>query len=415
MGSSGLEEVLEEKNDDITEQSMTSQVVRQILDDHGVDTSRFGEGDAKTFEDFVEEVRSGTSRLMLDATEHKKIVRVVDVVLLRLCHKQATDEDDDSEPVERFLVECKTSRLPGIKRDPHETLWTAAQTTLKEIIDVGVNEVQLNFGYTEVFEEEADSLSYPGMRTVYRKEILEGVLTTEDPEVLRRIGLEGCEEFTAVTPSTGSGRVSSTSFTWLTETECEERGVQLQAPTDGEYLSKLVQAPVGYEEEALKDYLEAHHVDISAFGKNHAKTLGDLTSELIRGESVLMRQADGSIIRVVDVVLLQIRRPEFGLVLMQVAEEFTDGKRENNRMLPGGKRRPDEHPFLAAQRIARSQLNVDPNYLKFDMDACAVSEDSGDSLSYPGLRTLYRKRVLEGELDDAAVAEVDRPRSVSFR
>ena len=37
------------------------------------------------------QVQNGSARLMLDATTHKKLVRVVDVVLLRLYSSQAKD------------------------------------------------------------------------------------------------------------------------------------------------------------------------------------------------------------------------------------------------------------------------------------------------------------------------------------
>eukprot|EP00913_Durusdinium_trenchii_P016390 g15406.t1 len=78
---------------------------------------------------------------MLDATTHKKLVRVVDVVLLRLYSSQKKDrlliEVAEQYPDGRRSVltegpsRCAT-RLPGSKKLPHENSQETAIRIMKE-------------------------------------------------------------------------------------------------------------------------------------------------------------------------------------------------------------------------------------------------------------------------------------------
>ena len=60
------------------------------------------------------------------------------------------------------------------------------------------------------------------------------------------------------------------------------------APREGAEVSSLVVAPIGLRPKALGRYLKSNNVDPMAFGKNPKKTLRDLSTELIAGESSLM-------------------------------------------------------------------------------------------------------------------------------
>jgi len=360
----------------------------------------------------VEEVQSGKSMLMLDATEHKRLVRVVDIVLLRLSYEGL--QDVVSEAV--FLIERGRDfadgntrldfyRLPGTKKEPHESTREVAERILKSRLRMSDCKVVLNFEGTEVYEEEQESTSYPQICTVYRKEIVEGqIQECTDNAVLERIGVQSArDEQHRVQDDLGIVRY----FTWLTEAESDDRDVQLTAPTaDGEYVSCLVRAPVGLEEEALREYLEANKVDFSRFGESNAKTLEALANELISGECVLAKHSDGLIRRVVDVVLLRLIRADTREVLFLERKVFPDGGIQpqhraelNQHRLPGGKRRPDENQFLAVRRLIRQHLRLDPNDISFDKHDVMVVEEESDSISFPGLRTLYRKRILSGVIE----------------
>lgn len=57
---------------------------RKTLVEHQIDPNVFGVAKAKGLDQLAKEVETGASRLMLDAQQHKKLVRVVDVVVLKL-------------------------------------------------------------------------------------------------------------------------------------------------------------------------------------------------------------------------------------------------------------------------------------------------------------------------------------------
>lgn len=67
------------RNDEVDKHS-----VEKLLADHNIPLDKFGQGQAKPFNAFFQEIQSGESRLLIDATKYKHLVRVVDVVLLRI-------------------------------------------------------------------------------------------------------------------------------------------------------------------------------------------------------------------------------------------------------------------------------------------------------------------------------------------
>ncbi|CAE7462623.1 CIPK25 [Symbiodinium microadriaticum] len=185
--SEGQERTLEEVSREL---DRSPHIVGKMLQDYNIDIAKFGVGEAKTLEQLASEVQNGSVRLMLDATTHKKLVRVVDVVLLRLYSSSRKD---------RLLIEVgeqypdgrrrAASRLPGTKKFPHESSQETAFRVLQDLLGVTARAANFAFEDTEVYEEEMDSPSFPGVRTVYRKEIMEGHLKETDEATALRIGL----------------------------------------------------------------------------------------------------------------------------------------------------------------------------------------------------------------------------------
>jgi len=160
----------------------------------------------------------------------------------------------------------------------------------------------------------------------------------------------------------------------------------------------LVQAPIGLSEEALTTYLQGYKVDITEFGKGKAKTLEAFSNELTRGESSLCHNSDGSIMRVVDVVLLKLKNAENGKILVQSLQTYPDGAEVKLNRLPGTKRRPDENQFLTARTIVQRQLKINDNHVTCSAKDVQAVEEEKPSLAYPGLRTVYRKRIVQATL-----------------
>merc|ERR1711920_168690 len=102
--------------------------------------------------------------------EHRKLVRSVDVVVLRL---RSPPNADGSEG--RLLVETEecypdgrkreTLRLPATKKEPHENARQTAERIVEEMMKLNNKTVKLNLGHLERFEEQTESPSYPGLAT----------------------------------------------------------------------------------------------------------------------------------------------------------------------------------------------------------------------------------------------------------
>lgn len=366
-------------------------VVEKQLQDCGIDTKKFGVGEAKTLKQMAEEVQSGAAVLMLDATEHKKLVRVVDVILLRICAPGSTD---------KFLIETgekfadgrtrNIHRLPGTKKDPHENTKMTAERIVSAMELEGCT-VSLDFTNKEEFEDEDESPSYPGVCTVYRKEIVHGTLKC--PAGIDPARFESTYEW-----SKQDAHGVTKYFRWLEQSQCDEQGIVYKVPAEEIETSALVQAPIGLNVEDLTNYLTEYKVDIAKFGEGHAKSLEDFSAELLKGESSLCHSNDGSIIRVVDVVLLKLVNSENGKVLVQASQTHGDGSVVTLNRFPGTKRRPDENQFLTARTIVQRHLKINNNHVTCSAKDVQDVEEEKPSLAYPGLRTVYRKRIVKASL-----------------
>jgi len=187
----------------------------------------------------------------------------------------------------------------------------------------------------------------------------------------------------------------SRTYKWLTEAACKDREVLMRAPADGAEVSSLVHAPVAFSEADLQSFLEANHVDGSKLSVDEAKTLRNFSDELVRGEAQLTRKLDGTITRLVDVVILQISRKN-GDVLVALTPE--DSKAAGR--LPAVKRRPDENPFWAAKRVLSKELKICENLVKVDPSSVLFTEEETVSKKYLGLPTIYRRLIIPATIEE---------------
>jgi len=376
--------------------------IKRMLEEHNIDVSKFGVGDAKTLDQFAAEVHSGAARLMLDATKFKNMVRVVDTVLLRITHGTDAKKKTLIEVKEKYAdgrTRENLNRMPGTKKEPHENTKQVAERIIKDFLNMTDCNVEFDVTKKTSYEEEDTSPSYPGVTTVYRKEIVECNVKTADAGVLKRIGLPGGN--VEWNHQTSAGLKT---YTWLTDKQLKQKKIELQHH-EGGGISGLVQAAVGMTEEQLEVYLKENGVDPSKFGENHTRTLKEFSTELSEGESSLMKNPQGKLIRIVDVVVLLVTKEGTTDLLVEHKENYDadkeSGKEGHEKILnrlPGVKRRSNENHFLAAQRILKNQIKVDENSIKLDAKSVRIIEEQKDSSSYPGLNTVYRKRLINAEL-----------------
>lgn len=368
-----------------------------MLREHNIDVTQFGKGKAKTLDQFAAEVHAGSASLLLDAAKHKKLVRVVDVVLLRISFDKGQKAylTEFAETFKDGRTRDGLNRLPGTKKEAHENTTNTADRFVKDALGIDSSKIAFDHANKEIFEEEEESRSYPGVTTIYRKEIVDGKFVTTDQALLKEKGASGEPGGTF----TFKDHLENTKvFKWLTEQDLLKNGISYKAPAGRDHVSGLVQAPIGLNEDELVKFLQENNVDPKQFGQNNSKSLKDFSNELLKGESSLMLQSDGKVLRVVDIVLLMLKKEGCDDVLIEASEKFPDGRSSTLNRLPGSKRRPDENHFVTAQRVLKRQLKMDENVVNLNSSDVKVVEAMQESHSYPGLSSMYRKRIISATL-----------------
>merc|ERR1719329_1112757 len=217
----------------------------------------------------------------------------------------------------------------------------------------------MNFRDIATLEQREDSASFPGLTTVYRKELLEVPVnvSSADEAALKRVGLPDGSNW-SYTDAAGHVRT----FGWYTEEQCLAKGIDLPEPGKrNEEISGLVQAPVGISGSELQLVLERSKIDISRFGRDRNRSLREFCAELQTGESSLVEKEDGQLLRVVDVALLKLTNSK-GEQLVATDQIFPDGYTKSLNFLPGTKRRPDDNQFHTAWRYLKKKLKIDENW-----------------------------------------------------
>merc|ERR1711957_4973 len=173
----------------------------------------------------------------------------------------------------------------------------------------------------------------------------------------------------------------------------------LHPNSNGAESSSLVEAGTGLSETELNKFITDAKIDVSKYGTGHAKTLKEFSDELLVGDATLSVQPDGTLSRVVDVVVLLLTRGIDGETLVETQEILPDGSTVNLGRLPAIKRRPDENQFVAAQKLLKKKLRMDSIHVKLDSEDVKIIEERKESPSYPGISTLYRKRIISGSVE----------------
>eukprot|EP00931_Biecheleriopsis_adriatica_P087316 TRINITY_DN61809_c0_g1_i1.p1 TRINITY_DN61809_c0_g1~~TRINITY_DN61809_c0_g1_i1.p1 ORF type:complete len:764 (+),score=157.88 TRINITY_DN61809_c0_g1_i1:39-2294(+) len=357
--------------------TMDFDVFANFLREHRIDTCRFGFGEAKSVDELMEEVQNGSSRIMLDASTHKKIVRVVDVVALRISKTSA-------DGTRRLLIEAEekfsdgrsraTMLLPGSKKYPYENARQAAQRVLSEL-DLDIKAVSLNFDAFEYQEQETTSPSFPDVRTVYRKEIVDGELSAASSAAKDYV----------ITTKAGITK----NMKWMTFQEAERNRVKLSVPK-GE-VSALVEAPIGMDVAALSEYLTDEKVALSNFGTSGAMSLEKFSEQLIRGEVQIVRAKNGQATVISETVVLELERLSSGRRLRCAGGQ-------DDSELPSVAKRPDENVFLVARQFLESVLRIDGNYVDFVGSAKEFCDTTDSSQLYGGLPFMERKLLLQAKV-----------------
>lgn len=146
--------------------------------------------------------------------------------------------------------------------------------------------------------------------------------------------------------------------------------------------------------EELRQWLQSREIDLSAWGRGQAKSVSDLWSEIVQGESELK---DDPLQRQVEVVRVIIRSGD--AILIEDQQEFRGGRRRARGRPPSEKMKPGESFQETALRCLEEELGVSPQEARIFPDSYRRKEWEAYSASYPGLCTQYTFHVVRAEVD----------------
>lgn len=155
--------------------------------------------------------------------------------------------------------------------------------------------------------------------------------------------------------------------------------------------------------QALKQQLAGAGIDVSAWGKGEAKTLEHLLREVESGETTLVTDEHGGLLRKVVVGGADVYHVSFDGKKYRLKEEkqvFKDG-RERRRSLGHAvseKMKPDENPYEAMIRGIREELGIEGELTLIEI---GVDEPIPQTPSYPGLQSQYIRHKFEVLLDES--------------
>jgi hypothetical protein len=133
----------------------------------------------------------------------------------------------------------------------------------------------------------------------------------------------------------------------------------------------------------LNAWLALKQIDTALWGSGGAKSVENLWSELMAGDSELQDDPPLRLVRLVNVLIRSGDK-----ILIEVGQQFGQNQQRYRDTPPAEKMKPAETPPAAALRCLQEELQVLPDQVQLG----AVSEREshlGESPSYPGLPTCY--------------------------
>jgi hypothetical protein len=156
----------------LKEVSWTEETIKKQLKTHNIDMAKFGCGKARSIKDLAQETGTGETRLYSNGKEMR---RYLDILVVKIKNNDA------------YLVETGHSfgsgqskeklQFPATKVRPFEDKVWAVRRLLGEV-DIPYASSKIMFGPRRI--ETQESPSYPGITTVYLKQVVEVTLSEID-------------------------------------------------------------------------------------------------------------------------------------------------------------------------------------------------------------------------------------------
>jgi len=371
-----------------------------MLRQYGMDTK--SQDNKEQIHKLADEVSRGASRLMLDATSHRRLVRVVSRVELCLRARSSGFKSKPLVLVQRSgndvgRLDLAATELPGGLRESNETVQEVAHRLSCNVLGLpaGCTRIAREAEIQEQEEEqETSEFSFGlGLQTVCCKSIVQMEVATADRRLLSRMGLPKGKAWSG-TDISGTVRC----FDWLNPeqiAECHRLNVGVGLADTG--MSCLVPAHFGPTLRDLKAHLQRCKLDITP--AIH-KSLEDLYAEVKKGDASLIESSDGEIMLVIDLVAVQLTSTRTKVVLVESEQDTVVGPHRHTARLPSATRRADENHFFTAWRILGEQPILEAQTVKLNADDIDYFEEVKCSDRLPCLKTVLRKRLIKGVLLD---------------
>lgn len=147
--------------------------------------------------------------------------------------------------------------------------------------------------------------------------------------------------------------------------------------------------------DALNTLLVAGGVDTALWGHGLTKSVDDLWSEIVAGESRIRTQPLQRV--VLGAVNVLIRRGE--RILIETRQVFASGMTRQRDIPPAEKIQPGERPIDTAMRCLREELGVARHDVEIVITAPPPRREVRPSPSYPGLVTEYTFHTVEARVN----------------
>jgi hypothetical protein len=261
---------------------------------------------------------------------------------------------------------------------------------------------------TRIVSEDSEKGSFPGLPSVKRKTVISATVKPNRIVELERSGL--FSDF--ISEETEEGEIATRMFSWCQDadiTGAEKEDLETTKSSEGLSFDPDSWRTINpWNEEAVSHILESHGVDCGGKGpKARAKKHVRLARELNEGTSHFMLINDQTLLRVCDLVVVHIEGPDrSSLVETGFPIAGTDETRPTGRW-PALPRLLTEDVPGTWLRVIMSLLQVPETAVQLMISQTRRAVSVEDSMSYPGLKTMYRKHFLQGRLAarDHAVLE----------
>jgi len=147
--------------------------LNKYLAESRIDTSQWGTGLYKSLAEFSEELVKGEATL----SKHSdgRPIRVVEIVVLKILEQTTGQILVEVEEANKGIA-LALRRLPAIKRRADEHHFWAARRLISMMMPLSDKYIDLDPASIKVTEEEQESTSYFGLRTLYRKRFMAATL-----------------------------------------------------------------------------------------------------------------------------------------------------------------------------------------------------------------------------------------------